>query len=227
MPLRVMLDERSALVRTGLRRILEDETDIAVVAEVSHADEGVAALTVSGVDVVIVSAAIDREALRAPAIATLRRAADVRIVCVGNWTDVRDVDDVLAAGASGCVEMLDATDADLKTAVCLAGRGERHLSRGLSPNASLGESAWETACERLTVREKEVLVLIARSKSTREIAHELNLSANTIAVHRNHIMKKIGVRKATALALFAAERGLLSHTKVTKIAKVTKSAVTK
>jgi DNA-binding NarL/FixJ family response regulator len=64
--------------------------------------------------------------------------------------------------------------------------------------------------ERLTPREKEVLILIARSKSNREIAEDLNLSVNTVAVHRNNLMKKIGVRKATALALFAAERGLLS-----------------
>ena len=64
--------------------------------------------------------------------------------------------------------------------------------------------------ERLTPREKEVLILIARSKSNREIALDLNLSVNTVAVHRNNLMKKIGVRKATALAIFAAERGLLS-----------------
>ena len=54
-------------------------------------------------------------------------------------------------------------------------------------------------------------MLIARSLSNREIARELRLSANTVAVHRNHIMKKIGVRKATALALFAAERGLVAR----------------
>ena len=63
------------------------------------------------------------------------------------------------------------------------------------------DPGWEADYERLTAREKEILVLIAHSKSNREIARELNLSVNTIAVHRNHIMKKIGVRKATALAL--------------------------
>jgi DNA-binding NarL/FixJ family response regulator len=73
----------------------------------------------------------------------------------------------------------------------------------------VNDPGWEADYERLTAREKEILVLIAHSKSNREIAHDLNLSANTIAVHRNHIMKKIGVRKATALALYAAKRGLL------------------
>ena len=53
--------------------------------------------------------------------------------------------------------------------------------------------------------------LIARSLSNREIARELKLSTNTVAVHRSHIMQKIGVRKATALALFAVERGLLAR----------------
>ena len=208
MPLRVLLVERSAVVRTGLRRILEDEPEVEVIAEVSHPHEAVAALS-QGVDIVVVSATANREAVRVSAIASLRLAADVRIVCVSHWADARDVDAALRAGASGCVEVLEATDADLKTAVCLVGRGERYMSPGLSRSPSLGGSGWEADYERLTAREKEILVLIAQSRSNREIAHELNLSANTIAVHRNHIMKKIGVRKATALALFAAERGLL------------------
>jgi DNA-binding NarL/FixJ family response regulator len=208
MRLRVMLVERSALVRTGLRRILEDEPDIDVIAEVSHPHDAVAALSEGGIDIVVVSTTT-REAVRVSTLASLRLAADVRIVCVSHWADTRDVDAALGEGASACVEMLEATDAELKTAVCLVGRGGLYVSPGLSRGPALGESGWEADYERLTSREKEVLVLIAQSKSTREIAHELSLSANTIAVHRTHIMRKVGVRKATALALFAAERGLL------------------
>ena len=208
MPLGVMLVERSALVRSGLRRILEGEADIIVVAEASNTGEAVAALTRTDVDVVVVSSIADREAIQTSAIASLRRAANIKIICVSHWADSRGVNDVLGAGASGCVEMFDATEADLKTAVYLVARGERYLSPGLT-NGVVSDSGWEADYERLTAREKEILVLIAHSKSNREIARELNLSANTIAVHRNHIMKKIGVRKATALALYAAKRGLL------------------
>jgi len=204
-----MLVERSELVRTGLRRMLEDEPDIAVVAEASHAQEAAAALSPGGVDVVVLSASRDREAIRTTAIASVRLAADVKVICVSHWDDARDVASVLTAGALGCVDMLEATDTDLKTAICLVGRGEPYMSPGLARGPSIGDSGWEVDDERLTAREREVLVLIAQSKSNREIAHELHLSANTIAVHRNHIMKKIGVRKATALALFAAERGLI------------------
>jgi DNA-binding NarL/FixJ family response regulator len=204
-----MLVERSELVRTGLRRMLEDEPDIAVVAEASHAQEAAAALPQAGVDVVVLSSSRDREAIRTTAIAAVRLAVDVKVICVSYWDDARDVDGVLTAGALGCVDMLEATDADLKTAICRVGRGEPYMSPGLARGPSLGDSGWEADDGRLTAREKEVLVLIAQSKSNREIAHELHLSANTIAVHRNHIMKKIGVRKATALALFAVERGLL------------------
>ena len=126
----VMLIERSALVRSGLRRILEDEPDIAVVAEASNAGDAVAALSHTDVDVVVVSTAADRDAIQTSAIAALRLAANIKIVCVSHWIDSRDVDSVLGAGASGCVEMCDASDADLKTAVCLVGRGERYLSPG-------------------------------------------------------------------------------------------------
>ena len=212
MQLRVILVERSPLVRYGLRRVLEDEPDITVVAEAESAPEALVALSAHGADVVVVSAAVEREALRASEVSALRQAADVKILCVGHWPGSRDLDGVLAAGALGCVEVREATDADLKMAVCLVGSGEPYLSPGLSRGgAGLGDSAWEPDGDRLTAREKEILVLIAHSKSNREIARELNLSANTIAVHRNHIMKKIGVRKATALALFAAERGLLAR----------------
>jgi DNA-binding NarL/FixJ family response regulator len=219
MALRVMLVERSALVRTGLRRLLDDEPDFAVVAEASDAQEAIEVLSHGGVDLVVVSASVVREAIHTSALASMRVVGDVKVICLGHWASDRDVESALAAGASGCVDVLDATDADLKTAICLVGRGERYLSPGLSRGPTTGESGWEADYERLTAREKEVLVLIARSKSNREIAHELNLSANTIAVHRNHIMKKIRVRKATALALFAAERGLLVTTKVAKLTK--------
>ena len=209
MQLGVMLVERSALVRSGLRRMLEDEADITVVAEASSAGEAVAALSRTDVDVVVVSSTADREAIRTSAIASLRMAANIKVICVSHWADARDVESVLGAGASGCVEMFDATEADLKTAVYLVGRGERYLSPGLLDGGVVNAPGWEADYERLTAREKEILVLIAQSKSNREIARELKLSANTIAVHRNHIMKKIGVWKATALALYAAERGLL------------------
>ena len=102
-------------------------------------------------------------------------------------------------------------DADLRTAVRLVSQCERYVSPGLLDGTPVNGSSFEAEYERLTTREREILVLIARSMSNREIARELRLSANTVAVHRNHIMKKIGVRKATALALFAAERGLVAR----------------
>ena len=208
MRLRVMLVERSTLVRSGLRRVLEDG-DIAVIAEAADVPAAIEALASHKVDVVVICTAVDRDACRASAIASLRRAADLGIVCVRRWADTRDVDAALSAGALACVEMSDALEGDLWNAVRLVSQSKRYVSPGLQAAPPINGSSVEADYERLTAREREVLVLIARSLSNREIARELRLSANTIAVHRNHIMKKIGVRKATALALFAAERGLL------------------
>jgi DNA-binding NarL/FixJ family response regulator len=211
MPLRVLVVERSALVRAGLRRVLEDEPDIVVASDVPTVHMAIGALSRDEMDVVVVSTAVDRDAIRSSAIASLRAAADVKVLCISHWSESREIDAAFSAGAAGCVEVLDATDADLKMAVCLVGSGERYLSQGLLNAGVLSDQGWAADHERLTAREKEILVLIAQSKSNREIARQLNLSANTIAVHRNHLMKKIGVRKATALALFAAERGLLAR----------------
>lgn len=207
MRLRVMLVERSTLVRSGLRRVLEEEGDIVVVADASNGRHTTDALAT--VDVVVICSALDRDACRPSTIATFRRNADLGIVCVHHWADSRDVEAALSAGAHACVEISDTSDGDFRRAVRMASRSERYLSPGLRAAVPLNGSSFEADYERLTAREREVLVLIARSLSNREIARELNLSANTVAVHRNHIMKKVGVRKATALAVFAAERGLL------------------
>ena len=159
----------------------------------------------------VICSTVDREACRASAIAALRPTGDFGIVCVSHWTNAAEVDAALSAGARGCVEISDALDADLRTAVRLVSQCERYVSPGLLDGTPVNGSSFEADYERLTTREREILVLIARSLSNREIARELRLSANTVAVHRNHIMKKIGVRKATALALFAAERGLVAR----------------
>jgi DNA-binding NarL/FixJ family response regulator len=210
MQLRIMLVERSTLLRSGLRRILEAGADITVVAEVSDAREAAATLAECPADVAVVSKTIDREAIRGSDIAAIRLASKINIICMCHWADSRDVDDVLGAGALGCIELCDVSEADLRSAVRLVGEGERYLSPGLSTGGAFSDPGWVTDDGRLTAREKEILVLIAQSKSNREIARDLSLSANTVAVHRNHIMRKIGVRKATALALFAAEHGLLA-----------------
>ncbi len=207
--LRVLLVERSALVRGAFRRLLQEDAEISVVAEASNAGDAAAALSGRNVDVVVMCATADRGAIRTSEIAALRVAAGVGIVCVRHWTDSRDIDSSLTAGALGCVEVDDASETDLAEAVRFAHRSDRYLSPGLSSGPKARESGWDTGYERLTAREKDVLLRVAQSKSNREIARELNLSMNTVAVHRNKMMKKIGVRKATALALFAAERGLL------------------
>jgi DNA-binding NarL/FixJ family response regulator len=211
MGLRVMLVERSTLVRNGFRRILDEEPDVAVVAEASDSVEAIQALARQTVDVVVIGTTVDRDACRASAITSLLHAARIGIVCVSHWTDTRSVEAALNAGALGCVEMRDARDVDLRNAVRLVSQGDRYVSPGLLAGNAVNGSTVHVNDDRLTVREREVLVLIARGLSNREIARELSLSANTIAVHRNHIMTKVGVRKATALALFAAERGLIAR----------------
>src|SRR5262245_47564010 len=109
MALRVMLVERSALVRTGLRRLLDDEPDFAVVAEASDAHEAIEVLSHGGVDLVVVSASVVREAIHTSALASMRVVGDVKVICLGHWASDRDVESALAAGASGCVDVLDAT----------------------------------------------------------------------------------------------------------------------
>jgi two-component system response regulator NreC len=180
-----------------------------VVAEAPTARDALPTLSHPGAAVVVICVMVDRDLARAAEIAALRLAGNVRIVCVSHWADAREVDATLDAGVLGCVELYDASDLDLKRAVHVVHEGGRYLSPGLPLFTPSREPGFESVYDRLTTREKEVLLRVAQSKSNREIARELNLSMNTVAAHRNKMMKKIGVRKATALAVYAAERGLL------------------
>ena len=81
-----MLVERSTLVRSGLRRVLEEDTDIAVVFEASNGREALEALIRHDVDVLVICSTVDREACRPSAIASFRPTGDLGIVCVKHWT---------------------------------------------------------------------------------------------------------------------------------------------
>jgi DNA-binding NarL/FixJ family response regulator len=96
----VMLVERSTLVRSGLRRVLEDDADIAVVSEAGNGRDALEALTRHDVDVLVICSTVDREACRASAIAALRPTGDLGIICVNHWTNAVEVGAVLSAGRS-------------------------------------------------------------------------------------------------------------------------------
>lgn len=213
-PIRIVLVDDHVLVRQGFRRILEEEPGLAVVGEAGSAQEGVALARQQKPDVVLMDMSMpDANGIHA-AREILRERPSTRILVLSMYSDAQYVRSALDAGVAGYI-LKSALETDLTRAVRAVASGQQYLSPELSsiliralrdkPQAPTDEDRFE----KLTEREKQVLQLIAHGKSNKEIAAVLNLSVNTVAVHRANLMSTLGVHKAAELVLYAVRKGLV------------------
>jgi DNA-binding NarL/FixJ family response regulator len=209
--MRVALVGDWPLVRSGFRQVLQT-AGIGVIASVADAADASTVLRRVGADAVVVSALT----CEAGVCNTHKLAAlglGLRVLVLGRCADPHSVQRVLDAGASGYLVLDQLMDADLIHAVRRVAAGELCLSPGLRlppPSPASVSPPVDTAYERLTRRERQILGLIAGGRSTREIAAALRLSVNTVAVHRASLMKTLAVRKVAALVLVAVRHGLVA-----------------
>ena len=199
----VLLADDHALVRRGFRRLLEDDPSIAVVGEASSGDEAVRLAQALHPHVIVMDAAMPGMSGLAATRAILACMPDVAILMLSMHSEETLVRQALDAGARGYV-LKNAIDLDLATSVKRIAAGETILDPGVvRPASPVGERS------RLTARELEVLQLICKGLSNREIAAHLSLSVNTIAVHRANIMTTLGVHKTAELVAYAIKNGLV------------------
>ena len=201
----VLLVDDHALVRRGFRRLLEDDPGIQVVGEGSNGEDAIRLMAELKPKVIVMDAAMPGinglEATRT-IIAKHPRTAILMLSMHSEETLVRQA---LAAGARGYV-LKNALDLDLAAAVKRVAAGEQLLDPALvRPDPLPGERN-----RRLTPRELEVLQLICDGLSNKEIAVQLDLSANTVAVHRANIMNTLGVHKTAELVVYAIQNGLVN-----------------
>jgi DNA-binding NarL/FixJ family response regulator len=201
----VLLVDDHALVRRGFRRLLEDDPGIEVVGEGANGDEAIRLMTELKPHVIVMDAAMPGtgglEATR-KILAKFPRAAILMLSMHSEETLVRQA---LNAGARGYV-LKNALDLDLASAVKRIAAGEQVIDPALvKPDPLPGERN-----RRLTPRELEVLQLICDGLSNKEIAVKLELSANTVAVHRANIMNTLGVHKTAELVVYALQNGLVN-----------------
>ena len=207
--MRVALVGDWPLVRSGFRQVLQS-AGIGVIASVADAADASIVLRRLGADAVVVSA-LTCEA----GVADTRTIAalDVRVpvLVLGRCADPDSVQRLLDAGARGYLVLEHVMDADLIHAVRRVAAGELCLSPSLgAPRQSVLPPLVDTAYERLTPRERQVLALLARGRSNREIAAALNLSVNTVAVHRASLKRTLAVRGVAALVQVAMRHGLVA-----------------
>ncbi len=201
----VLLADDHALVRRGFRRILEDDLAIEVVGEASNGKEAIRLFGELKPKVVVMDAAMPGTGGLAATRTIIAADPGATVLMLSMHAEETLVKQAMAAGARGYI-LKNAVDLDLAAAVKRAAAGETILDPTVvKPTPLAGERA-----RRLTPRETEVLQLICNGLSNREIAAQLDLSVNTVAVHRANIMNALGVHKTAELVVYALQHGLVN-----------------
>jgi len=201
----VLLVDDHSLVRRGFRRMLEDEADIRVVGEASDGEEAVKLARSLKPQVIVMDCALPgMNGLQATR-KILQMLPETLVLMLSMHTEETWVRQAVDAGARGYV-LKNAMDLELSAAIRRMVKGETVLDGQLSKQQVLkGERN-----SGLTPREVEILQLICDGKSNKEIANQLELSANTIAVHRANIMDALGIHKTAELVVYAIRNGLVN-----------------
>jgi DNA-binding NarL/FixJ family response regulator len=210
---RILLADDHAVVRAGLRLVLDGEPDMRVVAEVADGAEAVEWALEAQVDLAILDVAMPRLTGLQAALELSRRAPRLRILMLSMHDNEQYLFEALKAGASGYV-LKTAADRDLVAAVRAAMRGESFLYpaaitalvRDYLERASTGE---DVPADPLTARELQVLKLIAEAHTNDQIALELGIARRTVERHRGNILGKLHMRDRVELTRYAIRRGLV------------------
>jgi DNA-binding NarL/FixJ family response regulator len=200
----VLLVDDHALVRRGFRRLLEDDDAIAVVGEASSGEEAIRLAGELKPSVVVMDCAMPGMSGLVATRTILASAPHVKILMLTMHSEETLVRQAMSAGARGYI-LKSALDLDLAAAITRVAAGETVLDPAVAhPGPRAGGR------NQLTPRELEVLQLICDGLSNRSIAEKLDLSINTVAVHRTNIMNALDVHKTAELVVYAIQHGLVN-----------------
>ena len=201
----VLLVDDHSLVRRGFRRILEDAPDLSVVGEASDGEEAVRLAEELRPRVIVMDCALPGVSGLVATRRILEKLPATAVLMLSMHSEDTLVKQALQAGARGYI-LKSAVDLELVAAVRNVAAGQTVLDPQVTRPASLkGERDYG-----LTARELEILQLIVDGKSNKEIAAQLDLSANTVAVHRANIMDALGIHKTAELVVYAIRNGLVN-----------------
>lgn len=210
---KIVLADDHAIVRNGVRAVLENlGKDMEVIAEISNGKDLVEFAQNNKADVYVVDIsmpilngieAVDR---------IIKQDPEAKVVMLSMYDDRVSVEKSLKAGAKGFIVKVSTAD-EIVDAIEEVSAGRFYLCSKVSKYVVQGFLGKTTPRNKrdssgLTPKEKEVLQLIAEGYSSKDIAKSFNLSLNTIHVHRNNIMKKLGIHKQAELVRFAIKEGI-------------------
>ena len=207
---RILIADDHSLVRSGLRRVLDAQPDLRVVAEASDGAEAVEKAIAEDVDLAILDVSMPRMTGIQAATELSRRKPDIRLLMLSMYDSEQYLFEALKAGASGYV-LKSGADEDIVNAARATMRGESFLYPS-AVNTLVRDYVDRGADEQpdiLTPRELEVLKLIAEAHTSKEIAEQLVISVKTVERHRQNILDKLGLRDRVELTRYAIRRGLI------------------
>ncbi|WP_350274421.1 response regulator transcription factor [Kribbella sp. HUAS MG21] len=213
MTTKILLADDHALVRRGVRLILDGEPDLEVVAEAADGSEAVAICRRGDIDLAILDIAMPRMTGLQAARELSALAPDVRVLMLTMYDNEQYFFQALKAGASGYV-LKSVLDRDLVEACRATMRGEPFLYPGAMTRLVRSyldriRQGADLPQQILTAREEEVLKLVAEGNSSKEIAELLTISVKTVERHRSNILQKLGLRDRLDLTRYAIRAGLL------------------
>jgi two-component system response regulator NreC len=213
--IRVLLADDHNLIRAGLRRVVESQTEFTVAGEAEDGRQAVAMAEQLKPDVVVMD--IGMPLLNGIEAARQIRAAfpETQIVMLSMHSDEGYVLRALKAGAKAYL-LKDSAEADLASAIRAAADGKSFFSPAVGKvlledyMRKLQRTGAEDSYELLSPREREVLQLVAEGKSSKEVANLLDVSVYTVETHRARVMQKLNLRGIPELTLYAVRKGIIS-----------------
>jgi two-component system response regulator NreC len=213
--IRIVLADDHKLMRSGLRVLLEQQQDFAVVGEASDGREAVTLVSSQKPDVLVMDIGMPNlNGIEAAAQIT-QNHPEISVVMLSMHSDESYVLRALKAGAKGYL-LKDSAETDLIRAVHSVAEGKSFFSPAVSKVLlndyvrKLKRSGTEDPYDLLTPREREVLQLVAEGKSNKDVAQLLNLSVYTVETHRSNIMEKLNLHGVPELILYAVRKGIIS-----------------
>ena len=212
MSIRVLIVDDHAVVRSGLRRVLEAEDDIEVVGEAGDMRGAVFESRAQKPDVILMDVVMPGPTGIEATPAVLKEAPKAKVLVLSMQDDPHYVREAFSAGASGYV-LKEAADAEVVDAVREVHGGGRyvHPTLGARLVAADAEERARADEDPLSDREREVLRLLALGHTNQEIAEMLYLSVRTVETHRAHIMQKLRLTTRAELVRYAIEQGFLEQ----------------
>jgi two-component system, NarL family, response regulator NreC len=213
--IRILLADDHNLIRSGLRLVIEQQPDLAVVGEASDGREAVTLAASLKPDVAVLDIGMPNLNGIEAAKQITEGASGAAVVILSMYSDETYILRALKSGARGYL-LKDSAESDLVRAIHSVAEGKSFFSPTVSRvlledyTRKLQRTGGESSYDLLTPREREVLQLIAEGKSNKEVADMLNLSVYTVETHRGNLMEKLKLRGVPELILYAVRKGIIS-----------------